>query len=108
MAGAMCIIEKGAKKCKKCIKDKCGCYWNGATSVNKGKAPQKAPVPKQPVPIIEIKMTRPWKATEKAGKLHIIAFWFLTDLLSPLEAFQSSQASSSCWVCSPHQNDIEE
>jgi len=69
MAGAMCVVEKGGKKCKKCIKDKRGCYWNGATSTNKGKAPQKVSTPKRLVPVVEIKTTRPRKLTQKAGKL---------------------------------------
>jgi len=69
MAGAMCVIEKGGKKCKKCIKDKWGCYWNGATSTNKGKVPQKASVLKRLIPVVEIKTTRPRKLTQKAGKL---------------------------------------
>jgi len=69
MAGAMCIVEKGGKKCKKCIKDKQGCYWNGATLTNKGKAPQKTSALKRLIPVVEIKMTHPRKLTQKAGKL---------------------------------------
>jgi len=108
MVNVMCIMEKEGKKCKKCMKDKHRYYWNGMPLTNKGKMPQKAPVPKQLVPVVEIKMTCPQKATEKAGKLHIIAFLLLTDLHPPLEAFQLSQASSSHWVCSPSPNNVEE
>jgi len=68
----MCVVEKGAKKCKKCMKDKRSCYWNGTPLTNKGKAPQKAPALKQLIPMVEIKTNCPQKVTEKTGKSHII------------------------------------
>ena len=71
MVNIMCIVEKEGKKCKKCMKDKCGCFWNGIPSMTKGKAPQKATAPKQSVPIVKIKTTCPRRATEKAGKSHL-------------------------------------
>jgi len=66
MVNTMCVVEKESKKCKKCMKDKCGCYWNGTPLTNKGKAPQKAQAPKQLIPVVEIK-SRPQRMTEKAG-----------------------------------------
>jgi len=91
----MCVVEKGAKKCKKCTKDKCSCYWDGTLSTNKGKAPQKAPAPKRLVPMVKIKITCPQKATKKAGKSHIIPFLLWTDLHPLLEVFHSLQALTS-------------
>jgi len=80
MARAMCVIEKGGKKCKKCIKDKRGCYWNRATSTNKGKAPQKTSALKRLVLVVEIKMTHPRKLTQKAGKSQNMYIIVRTDL----------------------------
>jgi len=79
MAGAMCVIEKGGKKCKKCIKDKQGCYWARATSTNKGKAPQKTPAPKRLIPVVEIKTTHPRKLTQKVGKSQNMYIFVCTD-----------------------------
>jgi len=41
MVNTICVMEKGLNKCKKCTKDKRGCYWSGTPMANKGKAPRK-------------------------------------------------------------------